>query len=98
MSGSHGSTHACVCTYSPPPWAWRDIRSLHAYTYAMTEIARIVETMHRGCPATQLRQASRMLARMYDAAFRPLGLELSQVPVVATVAARGDAGIRIGEL
>lgn len=45
-----------------------------------------------------LRQASRVLARVYDAAFRPLGLELSQLPVVATVAARGDAGISVGEL
>jgi len=64
----------------------------------MNEIAAIAETMGRACPATHLRQAGRMLARMYDAAFRPLGLELSQVPVVATVASRGDAGIRIGEL
>src|ERR1043165_2423558 len=75
-----------------------DIAPICAYTSTMHEIAATAETMGRACPATHLRQAGRMLARMYDAAFRPLGLELSQVPVVATVAARGDAGIRIGEL
>src|ERR1041385_6056654 len=74
------------------------IRQIGPYTPTMNEIAAIAETMGRACPATHLRQAGRMLARMYDAAFRPLGLELSQVPVVATVASRGDAGIRIGEL
>jgi DNA-binding MarR family transcriptional regulator len=64
----------------------------------MEKIATIVRTMGRDCPAIHLRQASRLLARIYDDAFRPLGLELSQLPVVATVVQRGDSGISVGEL
>lgn len=64
----------------------------------MDDISAIARTMGGACPAIHLRQASRMLARIYDDAFRPLGLELSQVPVMATVAVSGDTGISIGEL
>jgi DNA-binding MarR family transcriptional regulator len=64
----------------------------------VNDLSAIANAMRTGCPAMHLRQASRVLARVYDAAFRPLGLELSQLPVVATVAARGDAGISVGEL
>jgi len=68
------------------------------YTHIMPDISTIARTMGRDCPAIHVRQASRLLARIYDDAFRPLGLELSQLPVVAAVAERGDAGISVGEL
>jgi DNA-binding MarR family transcriptional regulator len=44
------------------------------------------------CPGFRLRQASRVLTKFYDDALRPLGLQMSQLPVLAALAAFGESG------
>src|SRR5262245_58161471 len=75
-----------------------DIAHICAYTHCMDDIAAIATRMKQECPAMRVRQAGRMLARHYDEAFRDLGLELSQLPVLAAIGARGDQGMTVGAL
>lgn len=64
----------------------------------MTEVAVLAAEMRDRCPALRVRAASRMLARLYDAALRDLGLEMSQLPVLAALALRGERGLTVTEL
>jgi DNA-binding MarR family transcriptional regulator len=45
-----------------------------------------------------VRAASRVLARLYDEALRDLGIEMSQLPVLAAAAIRGTRGFMVSEL
>lgn len=54
--------------------------------------------MRDQCPALRVRAASRVLARLYDEALRDLGLEMSQLPVLAAAAIQGDRGFTLTEL
>jgi DNA-binding MarR family transcriptional regulator len=50
------------------------------------------------CPALRVRQASRVLARLFDDELAPLGLHSSQLPVLAAVALFGDSGAAMSKL
>lgn len=64
----------------------------------MKDIATLALEMRDSCPALRVRAASRMLARLYDEALREIGLEMSQLPLLAAVATRGDGGFKITDL
>src|SRR6266849_9522293 len=64
----------------------------------MVDVSRVARKMASECPAMQARQVSRVLAKTFDAAFRPLGLQSSQLPVLIGVALSGEAGASIGSL
>jgi DNA-binding MarR family transcriptional regulator len=44
------------------------------------------------CPGFRLRQASRVITKFYDDALRPVGLQISQLPLLAALAAFGESG------
>jgi DNA-binding MarR family transcriptional regulator len=50
------------------------------------------------CPGLRIRQASRLLTRVYDESLRPLGIQESQLSVLVAVAMFGDDGANIGAL
>ena len=64
----------------------------------MKSSAAIALEMRDSCPALRVRAAGRMLARLYDEALRDVGLEMSQLPLLAAVAARGEAGFKVTDL
>lgn len=64
----------------------------------MRDVADIAAEMRDQCPAMRVRAASRMLARIYDEALRGVGLEMSQVPVLAAVALQGDRGLKVTDI
>jgi DNA-binding MarR family transcriptional regulator len=63
----------------------------------MPDIAALASMMREQCPAIRVRTAGRMLARLYDEALRDLGLEMSQMPVLAAFAIRGERGFQVTE-
>jgi DNA-binding MarR family transcriptional regulator len=62
------------------------------------DITALASEMRDRCPALRVRAASRVLARIYDGALREIGLEMSQLPVLAAVALSGDRGLKVTEL
>lgn len=58
----------------------------------MAEIPQLARTMALECPALRVRQASRVLARLFDKGLAPLGLLSSQLPILAAAALFGDSG------
>lgn len=50
------------------------------------------------CPAMRARQASRVLGKIFDDALRPLGLQVSQLPLLCAAAIAGEAGASITAL
>jgi DNA-binding MarR family transcriptional regulator len=64
----------------------------------MKDIAALAVEMGDSCPALRVRAAGRMLARLYDEALREVGLEMSQLPLLAAVATRGDRGFNVTDL
>jgi DNA-binding MarR family transcriptional regulator len=50
------------------------------------------------CPGIRIRQASRLLMRVYDDALRPLGVQESQLSVLVAVAMFGENGATVGAL
>jgi DNA-binding MarR family transcriptional regulator len=75
-----------------------DIAQARAYTRSMQDIAELAIEMRDRCPALRVRAASRMLARLYDEALREIGLEMSQLPVLAAVAISGERGLKVTEV
>jgi DNA-binding MarR family transcriptional regulator len=56
------------------------------------------QKMSKECPAMRARQASRVFGKFFDDAFRSLGLQLSQLPLLCAVALFGDKGASISKL
>jgi DNA-binding MarR family transcriptional regulator len=54
--------------------------------------------MASDCPGFRLRQASRVIAKIYDDALRPVGLQLTQLPVLTALAVFGEAGATMNAL
>lgn len=54
--------------------------------------------MAEGCPALRVRQASRVLAKLYDDELAASGLHSSQLPVLAAAALFGDPGATMSKL
>jgi DNA-binding MarR family transcriptional regulator len=50
------------------------------------------------CPGLRIRQASRVISRIYDEHLRPLGIQESQLSVLIAVAMFGEKGANIGAL
>lgn len=62
------------------------------------DVAVLAAEMRTSCPALRVRAAARLLARLYDEALRDIGLEMSQLPLLAAVASQGDRGFKITEV
>jgi DNA-binding MarR family transcriptional regulator len=62
------------------------------------DFARAARKMATECPAFRVRQASRVLARIYDDELRPLGLQLSQLPILTVLSQMGDSGASMNAL
>lgn len=75
-----------------------DTLRTRVYTRCMKGVAALAGQMREQCPALRVRAAGRLLGRLYDEALRELGLEMSQLPVLAAVALRGERGLKITEL
>jgi DNA-binding MarR family transcriptional regulator len=54
--------------------------------------------MAEECPALRVRQASRVLAKLYDDELARFGLHSSQLPVLVAAALFGDAGATMSKL
>ncbi len=57
----------------------------------MTKPALSVETIAMSCVAKQLRQLNRVVTNIYDDAFRPLDLKVSQMNILVAAAVMGTA-------
>ena len=64
----------------------------------MEDFSRLSRRIATECPAVRAREVSRLLARVYDGALRPLGLQSSQLSVLVAVAGFGERGAKIGLL
>jgi DNA-binding MarR family transcriptional regulator len=64
----------------------------------MAEFSQLARTMAVECPALRVRQASRVLAKLFDDELAPFGLLSSQLPVIATAALFGDSGAPMHKL
>lgn len=62
------------------------------------DVSQLARKMATECPAMRARQASRALGRIFDDALRPLGLQVSQLPVLCAAAIAGESGAPIGRL
>lgn len=68
------------------------------YIHVPMTVSQMARKMAGECPAMRARQASRALGRIFDDALRPLGLQLSQLPLLCAAAMSGEAGASIGAL
>jgi DNA-binding MarR family transcriptional regulator len=64
----------------------------------MADLSRLAKNMATQCPGFRLRQASRVVTKIYDDALRPLGLQMSQLPVLTALAIFGESGANMNAL
>lgn len=64
----------------------------------MHDIAALAIEMRDRCPALRVRAASRIVTRVYDEVLREIGLEMSQLPVLAALAIAGERGLKVTEV
>lgn len=64
----------------------------------MANFTQLARKMAGECPALRVRQASRVLARLYDDELASFGLRSSQLPVLAAAAVFGDPGATMSKL
>ncbi len=64
----------------------------------MSELSKMARRIATECPGLRLRQASRVVAKVYDDALRPTGLQLSQLPLLVALALFGEAGATMNDL
>ena len=64
----------------------------------MADFSQLVRKMAIECPALRVRQASRVLAKLYDDEFARFGLLSSQLSVLVITALFGDTGVTMGRL
>jgi hypothetical protein len=60
------------------------------YTIVPMDFSRAARKMARECPAMRARQACRVLGKPFDEALRPLGLQVTQLPLLCGVALFGE--------
>ena len=58
----------------------------------MADVSKMARRIANECPGLRLRQASRVVAKIYDDALRPSGLQISQLPVLTALAIFGEKG------
>ena len=76
----------------------RSTNSALLYIHLPMTASQMAWKMANECPAMRARQASRALARFFDNALRPFGLQPSQLPLLCAAAMSGDAGASISAL
>ena len=64
----------------------------------MADFSQLARTMAVECPALRVRQASRVLARLFDEELAQFGMLSSQLPVLAATALFGDSGAPMSRL
>ena len=64
----------------------------------MTKLSRLGRRVADECPGVRVRQASRVLSKLYDDELRPFGVQSSQLPVLAAVAIFGESGAKMSAL
>lgn len=64
----------------------------------MADYAQLARTITRECTGMRVRQASRLLSRIYDECLRPLGIQESQLSVLVAVSMFGESGATMGAL
>jgi DNA-binding MarR family transcriptional regulator len=64
----------------------------------MIEFTQLARRMAANCPAFRVRQASRVLAKLFDEELAPFGLLSSQLPVLSAVALFEDSGVPMSRL
>jgi hypothetical protein len=64
----------------------------------MPDFSQLARKMAEECPALRVRQASRVLAKLYDDKLVPFGLHASQLKVLAAAALFGDSGTTMSKL
>jgi DNA-binding MarR family transcriptional regulator len=64
----------------------------------MKDVSALARRMVTECPGVRVRQASRVLSKLYDDELRPLGLQHSQLPVLAATAIFGERGAPMSDL
>jgi DNA-binding MarR family transcriptional regulator len=73
--------------------------ALFMCTYTiMLDHVRAAARISRECTCMRVRQASRVLTKIYDTELRPTGLQESQVSVLVAIARFGERGATIGNL
>jgi DNA-binding MarR family transcriptional regulator len=75
-----------------------DAAADHAYTSKVADFAHAARSISRDCTCLRVRQASRVLTRVYDEALRPLGVQSSQLTLLVAVAEFGESGASLGAL
>lgn len=64
----------------------------------MMELRQMTRRIADECPGVRIRQAARVLTRVYDEALRPTGIQESQLAVLVAVARFGEDGASLGAL
>jgi DNA-binding MarR family transcriptional regulator len=64
----------------------------------MNDYTRLARRIAKECAGMRVRQASRLLTRIYDDCLRPLGIQESQLSVLVAVAILGEDGPTMGAL
>ena len=64
----------------------------------MSDAARLAQKIRNECVGMRIRQASRLLTRIFDDALRSLGIQESQFSVLVAIACFGEDGASIGPL
>jgi DNA-binding MarR family transcriptional regulator len=64
----------------------------------MSNLSRKAHTIGAECVAHRVRQASRLMTRVYDDCLRPLGVQESQFSLLVAVATFGDEGVPMSRL
>jgi DNA-binding MarR family transcriptional regulator len=62
------------------------------------DFSEAARKMANECPAMRARQASRVLGKAFDESLRPLGLQVTQLPLLCGVALFGERGASISAL
>jgi DNA-binding MarR family transcriptional regulator len=62
------------------------------------DFRKAAQTIATECTCMSVRQASRLVSRLYDEALRPVGLHVSQLTVLVATAKFGDGGVNIGRM
>lgn len=85
---------------SPPRVATRGSTSVKRVRIhdPVQDVAALASEMREHCPAMGVRAAARVLARLYDEALRDLGIEMSQLPVLAALAIAGERGLKVTDI
>src|SRR5450432_2265685 len=64
----------------------------------MVKAASMARKMAAECPAFRVRQASRVLAKLFDDELRPYKLQISQLPILTALAMFGEGGASMSAL